>query len=197
MRWIAPPLPVSITIVAIGLLLLGATGIAGMALSGRFHARAQRLTVPDAFDFEVEPGATIVIMRELAGPHITANRPLEPLPDDLAIAVTDTRTAQPIAAQTYDWWTRQQFFGLERNRRGIVAFRAPEHGRVWIDVRGTFAHDQVLAIGPTFNTFADRYRTAFFVGAGLGGVLVVIGLSAGVLRVARAPGLTPGLPDTH
>lgn len=197
MRWTAPPLPVSITIVLVGAVVLLATGIAMLQLSGRFHADAQRMTVPDAIDLEVEPNATIIIQRELAGPHITANRPLEPLPSGVEITVTDAQTGTPIQTEPNTWWTRQRFFGLERHRRGIVAFTAPAHGRVRIDVRGDFIHDQVFAVAPSFQTFSNRYAVPLSASAGVGALLVVLGLAACVVRVGRLPDPSVGMPDAE
>ena len=195
MRAVTPPIAVCIALVITGLLLLSATSMAFLQLSGRFHADAARVSVPASVELEVEPDAAILVMRELAGSHVTMNRPLADLPDDLAITVTDATTGEPIETEPSTWWSRQRVIGLERHRRGVVAFRAPDHGRVRIDVRGGFAHEQVFAVSPSFHTFSDRWVVPMTTAAGVGGLLVVVGLVGCVIRVARAPGPGPTLGD--
>jgi len=189
------PTPACIALIIVGVVVLLATGIALLVLSGRFQADAHRLTVPDTVELEVEPDAAIIVLRELAGSHITVNRPLRDLPDDLAIVVTDAATGEPIETEPSTWWSRQSVIGLERHRRGIVAFRSPDHGRVQIDVRGTFPSEQVLAVSPSFHTFSDRWVVPMSAAAGIGALLVIGGLIASIIRVARAPGPGPGLSD--
>lgn len=195
MRLPTPPIPVCVALIIMGVVALLATSIALLHLSGRFQADAHRLTVPDAVELEVEPDAAIIMLRELAGSHITVNRPLQDLPDDLAIVVTDATTGEPIETEPSTWWSRQSIIGLERHRRGIVAFRSPPHGRIRIDVRGGFAHEQVFAISPSFHTFSDRWVVPMSTAAGVGGLLVIVGLVGCVIRVARAPGPGPSLGD--
>lgn len=195
MRLPTPPTPVCIVLIIAGVVVLLATSIAFLQLSGRFQADAHRVTVPDAVELTVEPDTPIFILRELAGSHVTANRPLVDLPDDLTIAVTDAATGEPIETEATNWWSRQRVIGLERHRRAIVAFRSPDHGRVRIDVRGGFVHDQIFAISPSFHTFTDRWVVPMSTASGVGGLLVVIGLIGCVIRVASAPGPGPGLGD--
>lgn len=184
-------LTVGIGMVILGLISLGITGLAGLVLQGAFHNLAANITAPTEapIAIEVEPGETYAVSRELAGPHITVNRPILIPPPDLAITITDAVTNQPIATTPDDWWLAQNFFGLKRQRRSIATFVAPDHRpettRVFVDIRGSFDHDQVYAVGPTAALFKKRHRVQLLIGVFASAFCVLFGMGACIYRLSR------------
>ena len=119
-------LTLGIGLVILGLISLGITGLGAMILQGEFHNLAVNITVPTeaTIAIEVEPDETYTIARELAGPHITLNRPILIPPPDLTITITDAATNQPITTNPDNWRVAQNFFGLKRERRSELGLTA-------------------------------------------------------------------------
>jgi len=184
-------LTVGIGMVILGLISLFITGLAALVLQGAFHNLAVNITVPTEapITIEVEPGETYTIARELAGPHLTVNRPILIPPPDLTITITDAVSNQPIATTPDDWWMAQNFFGLKRERRSIASFVAPDHGpettRVLVDIRGTFDHDQVYAVGPSAAVYKKRYQVQLLIGVFASGFCILFGMGACIYRLSR------------
>jgi hypothetical protein len=184
-------LSLGIGMVILGLISLFVTGLAALVLQGAFHNLAANITVPTQapIAIEVEPGETYTIARELAGPHITINRPILIPPPDLTITITDAVTNQPIATTPDDWWLAQNFFGLKRERRSIATFVAPDHRpektRVLVDIRGTFDHDQVYAVGPSAALYKKRYQIQLLIGVFASGFCILFGMGACIYRLSR------------
>ncbi len=183
-----PSFALGSALLAAGLVLLLITGIATMQLGGTFALRGQRITVPATVALELDPGEVILVMRELAGPHITANNPLEDPPQDLQITAADTDTGAPLATASSDRWMRMQFFGLERHRRALVQFTSPDHGRTTLTVAGSFGHPQVLYVGPGPAMFERLYARPLQIAAGVATLLTLGGIG---LLIWRAVSLDP------
>lgn len=188
-----PPLPVGIAVVTLALLGAGGTALSAAALFGGFHAKAALITAPGSAEVPAEPGAETLVWRELVGTHVTANRPLAPLPADLAITVTDAATGQPVPTRPYDWYLTQQLFGMGRERRSVVAFDAPASGRVLVDLRGSFPHELPFSVGSSIATFQSRVGLPIRAGFIAAGVLLLTGLTLCIWRAATPP--TTDLPD--
>ena len=184
-------LTLGIGLVILGLISLGITGLGAMILQGEFHNLAVNITVPTeaTIAIEVEPDETYTIARELAGPHITLNRPILIPPPDLTITITDAATNQPITTNPDNWRVAQKFFGLERERRSIATFSTPDHRpektRVLVDIRGSFDHDQVYAVGPAPVDFNKRHGLELLIGVFASGLAILFGMGACIYRLSR------------
>lgn len=185
-----PSFALGSALLAAGLVLLLLTGIATMQLGGTFALRGQRITIPATVALELDPGEVILVMRELAGPHITANNPLEDPPQDLQIFVTDTDTGAPLTTVSNDRWMRMHFFGLERHRRALVQFTSPDHGRTTLTVSGSFNHPQVLYVGPGPAMFERLYALPLQIAAGLATLLILAALTLLIWRAITLDPLT-------
>ncbi|MCC5822442.1 MAG: hypothetical protein LAT64_06885 [Phycisphaerales bacterium] len=192
-----PPLAVGIVLIIIGLIAAVVLSIAALQLVGDHHARAVNITVPDTVTIELDPDIPHAIDRELAGPHITANRPLLDPPDDLEIRVFDADTGDPIETTPWNWWSSQQFFGLTRERQALARFDAPAHGRVRIEITGDFAHEQVFAVSPTYERYQKRYQTPLQILIAGAILIFLAGLACCIARIAAAapPLDRPETPD--
>lgn len=192
----SPPIPVSAAAVAIGVVIaIASIGIL-LELSGRFFNSGAGITVPDTVTLTLDPNQRHAILRELAGAHITANRPLLDPPPDLAINITDARTGEPIPTQPSQWWYRQSIFGHTRHRTGLVQFTTPDHGQVTISVTGDFAHEQPYRITPTFDAFEQTYFP-LLAASTAGGLIALAGLIGILCRVAANAKLAEDTPFSH
>ena len=84
----------------------------------------------------------------------------------------------------------QNFFGLKRERRSIASFVAPDHApettRVLVDIRGSFDHDQVYAVGLTPQAlFKKRHRVQLLIGVFASGFCILFGMGACIYRLSR------------
>ena len=187
-----PPYPVALALVFLGVLLGTATLLTSAVLVGNFHRQAALITAPGEVEVPVDPDTETVLWRELDGTHITLNRPLLDLPPDLAVTVTDAATGEPVPTRPHDWRIKHEIFGAGRERRAIIAFDAPASGRVLVDVRGSFAHEQSLSVGPSIAVFKARGNQAIiYSGAAVATVLFLTGAALAMWRATR----TPELPD--
>jgi hypothetical protein len=178
----------------LGMVSLGITGIASLSLAGDFHTMAANITVPtDApVAIEVVAGASYLISREMAGPHVSVNRPLLALPPDLTITITDASTNDTLPTAPSSWQSAQRFFGLERERSSFRSFTTPasntDHprkSRILVDIRGTFEHDQVYAIGPAWTLFQKQHQIQLMIGWFSAIFLLLFGMGVCLYRLSR------------
>lgn len=185
------------TLIALGLILLGAAISVGTAIGGwvtwsKFMASGVGITVPCSIDLDLGQDAEdTVVWRELAGTHITTNRPLVEPPPDLVIEIIDRRTGKHIETEPHTWRVRQIVMpGFERSRRAICVFPPPSHGEITLNIEGSFQHEQVYRLSPSI---VDRATTILpFWQFGLGGGLILFLAGVGLLvfhaiRQERAP----------
>ncbi|GAB5496344.1 MAG: hypothetical protein Phyf2KO_14240 [Phycisphaerales bacterium] len=169
---------VAVIMIAIGLIVIIASG-GGMWWSWtKIMAAGHGVTVPASIEIDVDPTREQAVWRELAGPHITENRPLLDPPEDIIIIITDRRNAEPIETRQLDWKVRQKVMpGFERSRRAILAFDPPEHGEITIAVSGSFDHDQVYRVAPSVRAWVATVLPATQYGAGAGLLLMFLGIA--------------------
>lgn len=183
---------IAILLVFVGIVVMIVTG-AGMWWSwSKFMAAGVGITVPDSVEIDlVDAGAETVIWRELAGTHITTNRPeIEP-PTDLIVEVIDRQTGEAIPTEKHNWYVRQRLMpGFERSRRAVCSFPTPAHGQIAVSVTGSFPHDQVFRVAPSIQEFAPVLMASFQFGIIGGFVVMLVGIAmliASALRSERAP----------
>ncbi len=178
-------LVIGILLVVLGLVLAAVIGIRTLVLTGNFLNQAVLITVPteEPVIITTIPAEAFAIMREAAGPHITINRPLLDPPQDLTITITDS-AGNPVEATPYEWWTAQQFFGLRRERFTMARF-TPTTDPVRVSITGTFAHEQVYSIGPTWALFEQRHGLTIRIGFIIATLLVISGLVLCIIHIAR------------
>ena len=186
-----------LTLIAILLVLVGIGAMIATATGmwwswSNFMASGVGITVPDSVEIDlVDSGTETVVWRELAGTHITTNRPeIEP-PTDLVIEVIDRQTGEAIPTERQDWYVRQRLMpGFDRSRRAICSFPTPAHGQITLTVTGSFPHDQVFRVAPSIQEFAPVLMASFQFGI-IGGFLVMLlgiaGLITSALRSEKAP----------
>jgi len=180
-----------LTIFALASIVLGIVVVVG---SGggmwwswtQFMSAGYGITVPTTISLDVAPGDEMVVWRELAGTHITQNRPLLPPPDDLDITITDRQSGETIETMLHDWRVGQRIMpGFERNRRAIVAFVAPPHGEITVSVQGSFDHEQVYRVSPSVRKWAGSVFPMIQVGAGFGVVLILAGVAILITKAIK------------
>ncbi|RNC82355.1 MAG: hypothetical protein ED559_11415 [Phycisphaera sp.] len=168
----------AVIMIAIGLIVIVASG-GGMWWSWtNIMAAGHGVTVPASIDLNVDPTREHAVWRELAGPHITENRPLLDPPEDLLVVITNRRTGETIETRELVWMVRQSLMpGFEKSRRAILAFDPPEHGEISVEVSGSFAHDQVYRVAPSVRAWVTTVLPATQYGAGAGLLLMFLGIA--------------------
>ena len=185
------------TLIALGLILLGAAVCLGTVIGGwwtwtHFMASGTAITVPCTIDLDLEqPDQNMVLWRELAGSHITANRPLAEPPADQIIEIIDRESGQAIETKEHSWRVRQKVTpGFERDRRAVCVFTPPAHGKITLNVTGSFPHEQVYRVAPSIAERANAILPYWQVGL-IGGLLIFLSgvglLIYKAVRQERAP----------
>lgn len=185
------------TLIALGLILLGAVVCLGTIIGGwwtwtNFMASGTAITVPCTIDIDLDQtDQNTVLWRELAGSHITANRPLVEPPSDQVIEIVDRESGQAIETTPHTWRVRQIIMpGFERDRRAICVFAPPAHGKITLRVAGSFAHEQVYRVAPSIAERANAIFPYWQVGL-IGGLLIFLSgvglLIYKAVRQERAP----------
>lgn len=173
--------------IALGLIALLASGVGLWWTWNTIMAAGHGVTVPAAVDLDVDPANEQAVWRELAGPHITVNRPLLGPPDDLDISVIDRRTGEAIETRTLEWRVRQRVMpGFERSRRAVAAFDPPEHGEISLVVTGSFEHPQVYRVSPSVRAWAANVIPVIQIGAGAGLLLLLGGIGVLIAKALRS-----------
>ena len=180
------------TLLALGLILLGVVVFLGTAVGGlwtwtNFMASGIGITVPCTVEIDLkETGKDMVVWRELAGTHITSNRPLNDPPADLDIEIVDRQTNEPIETHPHQWRVQQTVMpGFERKRQAICLFTPPAHGQITLSVAGTFPHDQVYRVAPSIVKRAQSMLPVFQFGL-IGGLLIfLVGVGMLVVKAVR------------
>lgn len=169
---------VAVIMIALGLIVIVASG-GGMWWSWtKIMASGHGVTVPASIDLDVDPTREHAVWRELAGSHITENRPLLAPPEDLSVVLTNRRTGDPLETRELEWRVRQSLMpGFEKNRRALLAFDPPGHGEISVEVTGSFAHDQVYRVAPSVRTWVATVLPATQYGAGAGLLLMFLGIA--------------------
>lgn len=154
------PIPVCLAAILLAVLLLVLDAMAAAWYFAAFIREAQPITVPATVELDVGADRPDQILwREYHGSHITANRPLLPVPDDLALTITDRQSGQTIPTTPARYSQRLRILNIGAARQGIASFTPPAHGQITVSVAGGFAHEQVYSVGPTpteWNSYAGN-----------------------------------------
>ncbi len=180
------------TLIAFGLILLGAIVCLGTVIGGlwtwtNFMASGVGITVPCTIDIDLdETRQDMVVWRELAGTHITSNRPLIETPTDQLIEITDRQTGEMIQTKPHQWSVQQTVMpGFERKRRAICLFTPPAHGQIALTVSGSFPHEQVYRVAPNIANRAQAILPFFQFGVIGGLVIFLIGVAMLIIKAVR------------
>ena len=190
------------TLIALGLILIGAVVCLGTVIGGwwtwtNFMASGIGVTVPCTIVIDLdETDQDMVIWRELAGTHITTNRPLIEPPQDQVIEVIDRQSGETIETRSHSWLVQQTVMpGFERKRRAICVFTPPVHGRITLKVSGSFPHDQVYRVAPSIAERANAILPYWQFGLIGGLVLFMAGVGLLVVKALRQERATYKVDD--
>ena len=144
-------------LIPVGIVLLLVSFFGTMHRASELIARTVLLTVPTDGPIEIElpeAGPTMV-WRELRGTHITANRPLLDMPDDLEVIVEGVPTVETLP-EADRLSLMMKLFSLERRRTAVKKFDAPQR-TVRVEVRSaSLGSEQVYSIGPDVRAEVER-----------------------------------------
>lgn len=190
------------TLIALGLILLGAMVCLGTIIGGwwtwtNFMASGTGVTVPCTIDIDLdETGEDMVVWRELAGTHITANHPLTEPPQDQVIEIIDRQSREIIETRSHSWTVQQTVMpGFERKRRAICVFTPPSHGRITLSVSGSFPHEQVYRVAPSIAERANAILPYWQFGLIGGLVLFLLGVGLLIAKALRQEQATLNADD--
>lgn len=177
------PVLLCLGVLALSILLLVADFVAAAVAFSTLVRIPHTISVPDTIDLDLGQDApTQILWREYHGPHITVNRPLLDVPEDLAVTITDRQTGETIEPNPAAGRQALRILDIGVARHALRNFTPPTHGQITIDVQGTFAHEQVYAVGPHANEWNQVLAKLIYVVAIGAGVLLLASLLVLLLK---------------
>ncbi len=190
----AATIPLACTLILIGLASALAASTTSVVQYYHFINSGHHLTVPtEPITLEVEPNTEYIIQHRVTGTHITANRPLQDLPETMLVEITDATTNQPIELISRNGYMRSSFFGLAQRRNAIADFMLTDTQSITVQVTGLDA-ETVFYIGPHYENYVEDIFPLYLTWIIVSLLLVLAAVAAIINRIMKT---TPDLQIIH